>query len=108
MIKPNCLYRCIDPYKYHKDDQCYLYHCRNWTFMPMFSNSGITMLDTYFMDKPIDITPENESDFELIFCYDDVLKIPENEAKIQAAGRYTQNCAALVHRRRLRRAYRFT
>jgi hypothetical protein len=85
-IIPSGLYKCTQPKKYynrHSDDNYqFLYHCKNWTFTPRIDKNGdITMLDTYYSayESGINLTEKNIADFELIFDFNDVVGIKENE-----------------------------
>jgi len=75
-INMNGLYQIKDPWAYTCDkDKSYqmMYWARNWTFTPKKLDDGtIIMIDTYFHNKEITVTPENEHFFEFVFDFDDV------------------------------------
>ena len=81
-INVNGLYKCVCPEKYHSERD-YLYHCKNWTFIPKVCGNEIIMLDTFyksFDSHKIKVTPDNISDFEFVFDFNDVKQIPDKEA----------------------------
>lgn len=58
-----------------------LYWCMNWTFRPQKGRDGsLWMVDTYF-DKSFKVDEKNEHEWELIFDFNEVKKIPAEEAR---------------------------
>ncbi|MFQ7375329.1 MAG: hypothetical protein ACLROT_10820 [Enterococcus casseliflavus] len=57
------------------------YWCTNWTFMPRFSEKGITMIDSYYGSYQDSISyildDENINDFTLIFDFNDVREVEQ-------------------------------
>lgn len=65
----NFIYK-VDPTKYGKllfPNIRDLYHCRNWTFICRFDCGFYYMTDTYFKEKTVVVTPENEQAFKALF-----------------------------------------
>ena len=83
-LKINGLYKCEPNAKYrgriHENN---LYHCCNWTFrVKKLINDDFYMVDTYWSTGDnvcIKLTDENFDEFELIFEWDQVKKITEDE-----------------------------
>lgn len=57
------------------------YWCTNWTFMPRFSEKGITMIDSYYQSYQDSISyildDENINDFTLILNFNDVREVDQ-------------------------------
>lgn len=78
-IVSNCLYqRKIDWQRVTGSDP---FWCTNWTFVPIFNEKRVLMMDSYYksyQDSIVyELTDDNINDFELIFDFDDVEKVPE-------------------------------
>lgn len=56
--------------------------CTNWTFVPIFNETRILMMDSYYksyQDSIVyDLTDDNIDDFELIFNFDEVEEVIES------------------------------
>lgn len=57
------------------------YWCTNWTFIPLFSEKGITMIDSYYQSYQDSISyildDENINDFTLILNFNDVREVDQ-------------------------------
>lgn len=57
------------------------YWCTNWTFIPRFSEKGITMIDSYYQSYQDSISyildDENINDFTLILNFNDVREVDQ-------------------------------
>lgn len=57
------------------------YWCTNWTFIPRFSEKGITMIDSYYQSYQDSISyildDENINDFTLILNFNDVREVKQ-------------------------------
>lgn len=65
----DCIYK-VDPTKYGKllfPNMKDMYHCRNWTFTCRKRGGVYYMTDTYFNDKSVAVTSDNEHAFIKLF-----------------------------------------
>ncbi len=74
LINMRGLYRKQPP-----DNNWRTFHCKNWTFTPRMWNDNLLMVDTYFGNTYIEVDDDNFDEFEFVFDYDEVVRVPDSE-----------------------------